>query len=133
MSKRTRSIARANAARISHLSAPEVSSKIDMDELYPYRAMWRNPARRREIALRYREHSGSRVLLANGLKGVQPLPYVTTALRWSFYSTVGRNGAVRWHAHQVNAGLATVLGHGVPEEATTSAGRSATPARWRRP
>lgn len=133
MSKRTRSIARANAARISHLSAHEVSSKIDMDELYPSRARWRNHARRREIAFKYRESIGSRVLLANGLKGVQPLPIVTPALRWSFHSTVGRNGAVRWHAHQVNAGLSAFLGHGVPGEATTSVARSATPARWRRP
>lgn len=98
------------------------------------RELWRDPARRREIGFDYRQAQAS--LSSNGRvasRPVQPLPYVTPALRWSFHSTVGRNGAVRWHAHQVNAGLAAVLGHGVPGEATPSVARSATPARWRRP
>lgn len=67
------------------------------------RELWRDPARRREIAFNYRKNeAGLSSSVAD--RPVQPLPYVTPALRWSFHSTVGRNGAVRWHAHQVNAG-----------------------------
>jgi len=77
------------------------------------RELWRDPARRREIAFNYRRNDAG--LSSSGAnRPVQPLPYVTPALRWSFHSTVGRNGAVRWHAHQVNAGLATVLGTRCP-------------------